>query len=78
MYRVLKQGSYAIIVIGNNKVLGRKIKTYTLLVDLSISLGFKLKLILKDEIRGRGMITRRHNTGGLIKEEFIIMLQKGG
>jgi len=76
MYRVLKEGAYAIVVIGNNKVLGRTVKTYKLLIDVAIHSGFKLGLVFKDKIRGRGMITRRHNTGGLIKEEFIIVLRK--
>ena len=31
---------------------------------------FKEILILKDSIRKKGMITRRHNSGGLINEEF--------
>lgn len=75
-YRILKDGAYAIIVIGNNKVLGRKVETYKLLIDVAALSGFKLKLVLKDKIRGRGMITRRHNTGGLIKEELIIGLKK--
>jgi len=76
MYRVLKKGAYCIIVIGNNKVLGKYLETYRLITDLALATGFKLKIILKDKIRGRGMITKRHNSGGLIKEEFVIVLQK--
>ena len=78
IYRVLKGGGYAIVVIGNNKVLGRNVRTYKLLMDVATFSGFELKLVLKDKIRGRGMITRRHNTGGLIKEEFITVLKKEG
>jgi len=76
MYRVLKTGAYAVIVVGDNQVLGRNIGTHKLLVDIAISFGFNLEVILKDEIRGRGMITKRHNTGGLIKEEYIVVLRK--
>jgi DNA modification methylase len=76
IHRVLKSEAYAILVVGNNKVLGRNIETYKLLIDLAALSGFKLKLVLKDKIRGRGMITKRHNSGGLIKEEFIIVLKK--
>jgi DNA modification methylase len=76
MYRVLKNDSYAIIVIGNNEVLGRKVETYSLIIDIAISAGFKLELVLVDKIRGRGMITRRHETGGLIKDEYAIVLKK--
>lgn len=76
MYRVLKDNSYAVVVVGNNKVLGKIVDTYRLLTDLVLREGFKEVLILKDSIRGRGMITKRHNSGGLINEEFTILLKK--
>ncbi|MEM3907142.1 MAG: hypothetical protein QXZ17_09830 [Nitrososphaerota archaeon] len=76
MYRVLKKDRYAVIVVGNNKVLGKYIETYKLLVDLAVSVGFELEGVFRDEIRGRGMITKRHNSGGLIKEEFVLFLRK--
>jgi DNA modification methylase len=78
LHRVLKDESYAILVVGNNKVLGKNVDTYRFLIDLAIHSGFKLILILKDEIRERGMITKRHDSGGLIKEEFIVVLKKEG
>lgn len=77
MYRVVKDDSYVILVVGNNKVLGRIVDTYRLLTDLALTEGFKEILILKDSIRKKGMITKRHNSGGLINEEFIIVLRKG-
>jgi len=76
MHRVLRNDGYAIIVVGNNKVLGRPVETYKLLTDLAVSMGFELEAIFRDEIRGRGMITKRHNSGGLIKEEFVLLLRK--
>jgi DNA modification methylase len=76
MHRVLRPDAYAVIVIGNNTVLKKKVNTYNLLTDLSSSIGFKEVLVLKDDIKGRGMITRRHNSGGLIKDEYIIVLKK--
>lgn len=76
MYRVLKKDRYAVIVVGNNKVLGRYVETYKLLADLAVSAGFELEAVFRDEIRGRGMITKRHNSGGLIKEEFVLVLRK--
>lgn len=78
MYRVVKNGSYAIFVVGNNKVLGKIVDTHRLLTDLALMEGFKEILILKDSIRKKGMITKRHNSGGLINEEFIIILKKEG
>jgi DNA modification methylase len=76
IYRVLKKDSYSIIVIGNNQVLGRKVETYSMIADIAVSHGFKLELVLSDTIRGRGMITRRHGTGGLIQKEYAVVLKK--
>lgn len=78
LHRILKDESFAILVAGNNKVLGKNVDTYKLLTDLAICSGFIPVLILKDEIRGRGMISKRHDTGGLIGEEFIVVLKKEG
>lgn len=76
MYRVLKNDAYAILVVGNNTVLEKKVETYRLLTDIAASVGFREILVLKDDIRSRGMITKRHNSGGLIKEEYVIVLRK--
>ncbi len=77
MHRVLKQNGYAILVLGNNSVLGKSISTYRLLVDEAVAVGFKEILILKDKIKSRSMMTSRNGTGGLIKNEYIIILKKG-
>lgn len=76
MYRVLKNGGYAILVVGDNKVLGKKVKTYRLLADAAIEVGFREIVIFKDKIRKRSMLTKRNSTGGLIKNEYVIILKK--
>jgi hypothetical protein len=77
MHRILKKDGYAVLVVGSNTVLKRKVDTYRLLADLATSVGFEEVLVLKDDIKGRGMITKRHNSGGLIKDEYVIVLKKG-
>jgi len=74
--RILKRDGYLILVVGDNKVLGEWISTYKLLSDAAINKGFKEILILKDEIRNRSMMTKRNGSGGLIKEEYVIILKK--
>jgi hypothetical protein len=76
LYRVLKKEGYAIFVMGDNVVLKKHIKTYNLLTNLAESIGFKELLTLKDKIRNRSMITKRNGTGGIIRNEFIIILKK--
>lgn len=76
MNGLLNENGYAIFVVGNNKVLGKKANTYRLLTDAAIKLNFSEVVTLKDEIRTRSMMTSRNGTGGLIKEEYIIILKK--
>lgn len=67
-----------ILVVGNNKVCGKTIETYRLLSVIGKKTGFKNELILKDPIRSRGMITKRHINGGMIKDEYVVVLKKSG
>nr|WP_320161403.1 hypothetical protein [uncultured Methanoregula sp.] len=77
MYWILKKGAYAVLIVGNNKVAGEMIETYRLLQRIGEQCGFTTELILKDPIRTRGMITKRHGNGGLIKDEYVLVLKKG-
>ena len=74
--RILKREGYLILVVGDNKVLGEWISTYKLLSDAATNKGFKEILMLKDKIRNRSMMTKRNGSGGLIKEEYVIILKK--
>jgi len=76
LYRVLKPEGYAIFIMGDNKIMNKRIKTYELISKLANSAGFKVILTLKDLIRNRSMITKRNGTGGLIKNEYVIILNK--
>ncbi|MCK6620362.1 MAG: hypothetical protein HUU32_13210 [Calditrichaceae bacterium] len=78
MYRVLKDGGYAFIVVGNNEVLGEKVDTHRLLTDAALGIGFTEIAIFKDEIKTRSMMRTRNGTGGLIKDEYVIILKKEG
>jgi len=78
MHRVLKNDGYLVLVVGDNKVLGKWIGTYRLLADVAISNGFKELVILKDKIKSRSMMTRRNGSGGLIKEEYVMIFEKEG
>jgi|LQYC01.1.fsa_nt_gi DNA modification methylase len=75
-YNLLKANGLMVLVVGNNKVGDSTVNTSQLLIDLAKKTGFEENLVLRDEIKGRGMITKRHGTGGLIKDEFVIVLQK--
>jgi hypothetical protein len=76
MHRLLRNNGYAILVVGDNKVLDKRVDTYRLLVDTAVSIGFTEICILKDTIRNRSMMTKRNGTGGLIKNEYVAILKK--
>jgi DNA modification methylase len=76
--RVLRKNAFAVLVVGDNRVINRNVETSRLLVDAAITWGFEEIVILKDTIRARSMLTKRNGTGGIIKNEFVIVLKKVG
>ena len=73
---VLKPKGKIILIVGANKVLGQEIDTPKLLSRVAEEESFKTIGCLVDEIRSRGIMTKRHETGGLIKNEYILILEK--
>lgn len=77
VYRVLKPEGYFILVIGDNTVCGNVVENHNILAEIAQEdIGFSLEMILVDEIRSRGLITKRHETAGVIADEWILMLKK--
>lgn len=76
MHRLLRKGGYTILVVGDNRVLGKKVNTYRLLTDAAVDIGFSEIVTLKDIIRRRSMMTKRNDSGGIIKNEYVIILKK--
>lgn len=76
MYRVLKKDCYSVIVIGNNEVCGLNFESHKYLTALAQRIGFKLKLVLIDDIHSRGLMTKRNKTASIINSEWILVLQK--
>jgi len=75
-YRILKKNRKMILIVGNNKACGYDVNTHDMLAEIGESVGFRRELVIKDKIRSRGMITRRHKNGGLIEDEYIVVLRK--
>lgn len=75
-YRVLRKDGRMVLVVGDNEVCGRPVETHALLARLGEDAGFDCELIAKDEIRSRGMITKRQANGGLIEHEYAVVLKK--
>lgn len=76
MKRVLRPEGYCILVVGNNVIFKRIIPSNQILAEIAQEEGFELKAMLVDKIRSRGLITKRHETAGMIADEWIILLRK--
>jgi len=76
MYELIKRNGIVFLVVGDNIVSGKRVPTYQLLTDIATNIGFNNSLILKDTIKARSMMTKRNISGGLIKNEFVVILEK--
>jgi len=75
-FRVLKAGGHFVVVVGNNRVLSYRVPNHRILADLAVEEGFKIKLMLVDEIKSRGLMTKRNTTADVIPDEWIIVFEK--
>lgn len=76
MTRVLKPGGIIVLVIGNNEVCGHLFNSAAYLEEMLLSQGLHLKLRLIDEIKSRGLMTKRNREASIITREWILLLQK--
>jgi len=76
-HRVLKKGGRFVLVVGDNTICGLKVESHRILADIAAQdSGFEVETVLVDKIRSRGMITKRHETGGMVLDDWVIILQK--
>jgi tRNA G10 N-methylase Trm11 len=74
--RVLRQGGYMVIVIGNNTVCKRQFDTQNYLTNYIVSKGMKLQYKLIDDIKSYGLMTKRNKTADKITREWVIVFKK--
>lgn len=74
--RVLRPGGYIVLVIGDNQVLGRCFKSSQYLSAILLRLGLVQKMVLIDDIKSRGLITKRAPSAGMITAEWVILFEK--
>lgn len=76
MYRVLKTGGFAVLIVGNNEVCGRSFCTAEYIEQICNDVGFYTLLKLIDTIKSRGLMTKRNKTASMITREWVLMFQK--
>lgn len=74
--RVLKNGGYFIIVIGNNKVCNCEFNTQEYLTEYVEGKGLELQFKLIDDIKSYGLMTKRNKTADIISREWILVFKK--
>lgn len=74
--RVLKDGGYLVIIIGNNTVCGRPFDTQDYFTEYVLSKGLSLEFKLIDDIKSYGLMTKRNKTASRISSEWILVFKK--
>lgn len=74
--RVLRSGGHMVLVVGNNVVCGEEFQTRQFLEEICLDMGFKVEVILRDEINSRGLMTKRNKTASVIACEWITVFKK--
>ncbi len=77
IFEVMRRGGRFVLVIGNNLVFNRMVQNHQILANIARDqVGFDVDFIARDEIRSRGLITKRHETSGIIGDEWVISMSK--
>jgi hypothetical protein len=77
IHGVMRPGGRFVLVIGNNLVFNQRVQNHQILANIARDqIGFHVDFIARDEIRSRGLITKRHDTSGIIGDEWVISMSK--
>ena len=76
IWGTMKDGGYLVLVAANNQICGREFKTQHYLRLIAEETGFRTVLRMIDNIRSRGLMTKRNKTAGIISREWILVFKK--
>lgn len=76
MVRVLRPGGCVVMIIGNNDVCGYNFESSEYMSSLLASAGLKPVMKLVDEIKSRGLMTKRNRAASVISREWVLVYQK--
>ncbi|WP_426944009.1 hypothetical protein ACP4J5_16335 [Pseudomonas oryzihabitans] len=76
MARVVSPGARAVFVVGNNQVCGKTLRNDEFLVERFLARGMDLELHLLDDIKSRGLMTKRNRTASIISRESVLVFKK--
>lgn len=76
MARVLRPGGFVVMIIGNNDVCGYNFQSSEYMASLLAGAGLTPVVKLVDEIKSRGLMTKRNKTASVISREWVLVYQK--
>lgn len=76
MMKALRPGGYLVLVIGNNLVARIPFLTSRYMAQILQECGFELQLRLVDDIKSRGLMTKRNTTASVISREWVLLFRK--
>lgn len=76
IYGSMRSGAYLIMVVANNTVCGERFYVDQCFAEICRGMGMNIELVLLDEIRSRGLLTKRHKSAGVISNEVIMIMKK--
>ncbi|KAA0693764.1 hypothetical protein DTW90_25680 [Neorhizobium sp. P12A] len=72
----LRPNGHLVLVVGDNMICGHNFSTSQFVKDIFSRKGLTTTLELVDDIRSRGLMTKRNKTAGTIEREHVIVFQK--
>ena len=76
--RILTVNGRIILVLGNNQVCGETLRNDEFMIYCFKKYGLNLKLVLVDDIKSRGLMTKRNRTASVISREIVLVFEKLG
>jgi hypothetical protein len=76
LHIVLWPGGRLVLVIGNNEVCSEKFLSSEYLSTMLLTLGFHLEVKIVDEIKSRGLMTKRNRNASVITREWVLVFKK--
>lgn len=74
--RVLAPGGKLVLVLGNNHVCGRQLRNDEYCIEILEAFGLQLELSLVDNIKSRGLLTKRNSSASAILRESVLVFSK--
>ncbi|MFU8925693.1 hypothetical protein [Acinetobacter puyangensis] len=74
--RVTAPNGRVIFVLGNNQVCGETLRNDKFIIECFLKHHLKLKLVLIDDIKSRGLMTKRNRTASVISRETVLVFEK--